>query len=93
MSKNNIFNGSSYFTASIGILATIIGIISFIPVVYVVYKTKKTNNFPYSTLLLALLSNLLWVIYGIYAPASANILAGSLYFIIYTFILYIKLLY
>ena len=93
MSKNNIFNSSSYFTASIGILATIIGIISFIPVAYLVYKTKKTNNFPYSTLILALIANLLWFIYGIYEPASANILAGSLYFIIYLFIFYIKLLY
>ena len=30
-----------------GFLATIIGIISFLPVIYVVYKTKKTLNFPY----------------------------------------------
>ena len=32
-----------------GFLATIIGIISFLPVLYIVYKTKKTINFPYRT--------------------------------------------
>ena len=29
-----------------GYLATVIGVVSFIPVVYVVFKTKKTLNFP-----------------------------------------------
>lgn len=47
-----------------GFLATIIGIISFLPVLYVVYKTK-TINFPYRILILALLSNLLWIYYSV----------------------------
>ena len=48
-----------------GFLATIIGIISFLPVIYIVYKTKKTINFPYRTLILALLSNILWIYYSV----------------------------
>ncbi len=74
----------------IGILATIIGIISFVPVVLGVYKTKKTNNFPVKMLVLALISNILWVIYGSIVNANSTILAGVLYFIIYAFILFVK---
>ena len=76
-----------------GLAATIVGIISFLPVIYVVYKTKTTKNFPIKTLLLALISNLLWIYYG----AAKNkvmdkqlILMGTLYFFIYSFILYTK---
>ena len=78
---------------AIGMLATIIGILSFIPVISVIYKSKKTNNFPYYSIFLAIISNILWFIYGIYKQTYANILSGTLYFLIYFFILYIKLLY
>ena len=42
-----------------GLLATIIGVISFIPVLFTVHKTKKASNFPYRALILALTSNIL----------------------------------
>ena len=74
----------------LGILATIIGIISYLPVIENIYRTRKTNNFPYKTLFLAFLSNLIWLIYGIYQMTYANILSGILYFIIYLYILYVK---
>tara|TARA_Y100000591_G_C21665694_1_gene610172 strand:+ start:76 stop:363 length:288 start_codon:yes stop_codon:yes gene_type:complete len=74
----------------IGIIATVIGIISFIPVVLGVYRTKKTNNFPYQMLILALISNLLWIIYGVVISADSTIIMGALYFGIYTFILFVK---
>ncbi len=76
-----------------GFLATIIGIISFLPVLYVVYKTKKTINFPYRTLILALLSNLLWIYYSVakYPKIDFQIaFMGILYFFIYLFILHTK---
>jgi len=66
-----------------GFLATIIGIISFLPVIYIVYKTKKTINFPYRTLILALLSNLLWIYYSLvkYPEIDFQIaFMGTLYF-------------
>ena len=74
----------------IGIVAAIIGVISYIPVIINVYRTKKTNNFPYYTLILALVSNLLWIIYGVFESTYANIMSGIIYFTIYLFILYIK---
>lgn len=79
-----------------GFLATIIGIISFLPVIYIVYKTKKTINFPYRTLILALLSNILWIYYSVakYPKIDFQIaFMGTLYFFIYLFILQTKLFY
>jgi uncharacterized protein with PQ loop repeat len=79
-----------------GLAATIIGIISFIPILYVVHITKKTKNFPYRGLILALISNLLWIYY---AAAKDHIIdkqlmfMGVLYFFIYAFILYTKISY
>jgi len=79
-----------------GFLATIIGIISFVPVLYVVYKTKKTVNFPYRTLILALISNLLWIYYSVakYPKIDFQVaFMGVLYFFIYLFILHTKVFY
>ena len=79
-----------------GILATIILIISFFPVLYVIFKTKKTNNFPYYTLILALISNLLWIYdsFSEYPKIRAETaFMGVLYFLIYTFILLVKIIY
>lgn len=76
-----------------GLLATIIGIISFLPVVYLVYKTKNTSNFPYKTLILAIISNILWIYYAVATktPADDQIaFMGTLYLCIYLFILYTK---
>ena len=77
-------------TENIGYMATIISVISFLPIVYTVYKTGKTNNFPYRALFLALMANLLWLTYGIYKNGNANIISGGLYFIMYSYILYKK---
>jgi len=74
----------------VGILATMVGIISFLPVIMIVHYTKKTHNFPYNTLYLALVSNILWVVYGIFKDATATILMGLLYFTIYAYIFYTK---
>ena len=80
--KSNVFY--------LGLAATIIGIISFLPVVETVHKTRTTSNFPYSTLFIALLSNALWMVYGLTKNATATIIMGLLYFTIYSYILYVK---
>ena len=93
---DKIIKEQANFIKIAGFLATIIGIISFLPVVFIVYTTKKTNNFSYTTLLLALISNLLWIYYSFHSYPKIDlqiIFMGSLYFFIYTFILYTKILY
>ena len=74
----------------IGLLATFLGAMRFLPIIHKVYKTRKTTNFPYTALFLALLSNILWIIYGTFDNTYANIVAGSLFFSVYAFILFIK---
>lgn len=76
-----------------GYLATAIGIISFLPILFKIYKSKNTDNFTYANLALALVSNLLWIVYGKYINAYATLASGVLYMIVYGFILYYKVLY
>ena len=80
----------------VGLFATLIGIISFLPVIYVVYNTKRTANFPFKTLILALISNILWIYYAIAKDEKIDTqiaFMGTLYFFIYSFILFTKILY
>lgn len=79
-----------YYVSVVGNLAMMLGIISFLPVMYTIFKTKKANNFPYKSLILLLTSNILWVIYGYFVSANATIISGSFFTLIYFFILYIK---
>lgn len=74
-----------------GLLATFIGIISFLPIIYKIIITKKTDNFTISSLLLALTSNILWVVYGSGEKLFIPFLSGLLYFVIYSIILFYKL--
>ena len=86
-----LFIKSKHFA---GLLATIIGVISFIPILFTVHNTKKTSNFPYRALILALISNTLWFYYALTKDSTIDIQLASmgvLYFLIYSFILYIKI--
>jgi uncharacterized protein with PQ loop repeat len=74
----------------IGYIALTISVSSFLPVIYTVYKTGKTNNFPIQGLILAIIGNLVWFTYGIYRDARANIISGSIYFLMYSYIIYKK---
>lgn len=100
MTTSSIANQNSFenllknYIGAAGFLATIVGIISFLPVLYVVYRTKKTNNFPYKALILALVSNSLWIFYAFKKGPKVDpqvAFMGILYFLIYSFILYIKM--
>ena len=81
---------NKYLIESVGDLAVILGVVSFMPVVYTVYKTKKTNNFPYKSLFFLIISQMLWVFYGYLVSAKATFVGGSLFSLIYLFILYTK---
>lgn len=74
-----------------GILATIIGIISFLPIIYRIMITHDTSNFTYTNLGLALISNVLWIVFGINKKVMTSILSGVLYLFIYGIILGYKL--
>ena len=81
--------GTSY-TELVGEMAMALGIISFIPVVHTVYRTKKTNNFPYKSLFFLVISQMLWIVYGHLVSANATFISGIFFSLIYLFILYTK---
>ena len=76
-----------------GTFAILLGIVSFIPIMYKMWVTKNHSNFTWLNLLLALSSNLLWVYYGIVADTEANMWSGILYFGIYMYIVMFKIFY
>lgn len=73
-----------------GDLAIITGIISFVPILFKMTKTKNTSNFTWGNLYLAIFSNIMWVLYGLSSNSITNIVSGILYFIIYFYISSIK---
>lgn len=77
----------------IGKIAIFTGIVSFIPIMYEMWKTKNTANFTWVNLFLALFSNLMWLHYGMIADTPANLWSGVLYFGIYLYILIFKIIY
>lgn len=89
----SIENMTVNYVSVAGIIATIIGILSFLPVIYVVYKSKNTSNFPYNSLVLAITSNLLWIYYAISNKPQIDYplaIKGTVYLLIYTYILFTK---
>ena len=76
-----------------GLLATIIGIISFMPILYHIILTDETGNFTITNLILALISNTLWIIYGITNGLYTPTISGVLYLMIYGFIMIYKLMF
>tara|TARA_R110002072_G_scaffold193057_4_gene350249 strand:+ start:810 stop:1109 length:300 start_codon:yes stop_codon:yes gene_type:complete len=85
--NNIIANYKNY----IGYSATIISIISFIPVILNIAKTKKTNNFPFRTIFLALLGNSLFLLNGLLTSNNVMIFMGIVFVLLYSYILHIKL--
>lgn len=75
-----------------GLLATIIGIISFMPIIYRIIMTHDTSNFTYTNLSLALVSNLLWIVFGINKNVTTSTISGALYLIIYGIIFAYKIM-
>lgn len=78
---------------TIGMLASIIGLLRFIPIVIEIYKTKKTNNFPYLMLFFALTSTTLWLIYAFVNNSIALIISAGLALTVYLYIMFMKFKY
>ena len=70
---------------------TIFTVLSFLPVVLNIYKTKKTNNFPYKTIILAYFGNGLILLNGILSRNNVLMFMGTIFVLIYSYILYIKM--
>ena len=58
-----------------------------------IYKSKKTNNFPYLMLFFAITSTILWLIYSYINNSIPLFISAGLAFSVYLFILFIKIKY
>ena len=76
-----------------GFAAMALGLVSYFPVVLNVHKTKRTNNFPYYSILGLLCAQICWFIYGLYSKTSATEYSGFILSVMYLYILYVKLNY
>ena len=78
---------------NLGLLASFLGLLRFIPMVYQIYKTKRTNNFTPTMLLLALTSTIFWLVFGFYEDTLPLIISSVIALFVYTYIVYMKLSY
>ena len=79
-----------FLIESIGVLASIIGLLSFRAMLYKIYTTKNTIDFPYESLILTLIGWILMFIYGLIKKSIGVIVLGFVYFNIFLFIFIIK---
>jgi len=77
----------------VGFLAMLLGLISYFPVIINVHRTKKTNNFPYFSIIGLLTTQMCWFIYGLYSKTLATEYSGFVLSLTYLYILYVKLNY
>ena len=76
----------------IGIVGTLVGLLSFRAMLWKIYTTGITINFPYESLILTVIGWSLIIIYGILTQSSINIFLGSVYLTIFSSILITKIL-
>lgn len=76
----------------LGYAASIIGLLSFIPLLWVVYNTGITKNFPYSALILTVIGWSLMAIYGYLSKTTPSMILGLVYLGIFSYILYVKII-
>lgn len=74
-----------------GTFAILTGIISFFPIIIRIWNTQNTFNFTWSNIFLALLSNIMWILYGVSSNSATNIASGSIFFLFYSYITYVKM--
>ena len=76
---------------SLGIIAGIFSTIAFIPQIYQIYKTDNTSSFSYVTIIVYLIGQSLWSIYGIINNKGTIVVFSVSSIIIYLLILHIKI--
>jgi uncharacterized protein with PQ loop repeat len=73
-----------------GILASLIGLTSFISIVYHVIKTQNASNYLWTSIMLAILSNILWMLEGIKINSRPVIINSIMYIFLYLIIVGVK---
>lgn len=77
----------------IGYAAAILGIFSFLPQAYDIWKTKNTKSISLLTFSLIVVIALLWVAYGLLLSAAPILLVNVVIFFVASYIVTMKLKY
>ena len=73
--------------------ATIAGMLRFIPIVIEINRSKKTNNFTVWTLILAITSSIMWILYSFFQGSVSLAISASIALTVYMYIVYMKWVY
>ena len=83
-------NTNAQTVVLLGIAATITGMLRFIPIVIEINRSKKTNNFTVWTLVLAITSAIMWILYSFFQESTALAISASIALSVYMYIVYMK---
>ena len=86
-------NTNAQTVVLLGIAATITGMLRFIPIVIEINRSKKTNNFTVWTLVLAIISTIMWILYSFFQESTALAISASIALSVYMYIVYMKMRY
>ena len=75
----------------LGLIATLLGVLSFSQIVYNISITGNTTNYNYKSLILSLSSNILWLIYGLKKKDKSITTMGIIYISLNLYIIYKKI--
>jgi uncharacterized protein with PQ loop repeat len=75
----------------LGLIATLLGVLSFLNIVYNIELSGNTHNFSYKALILSLLSNILWLIYGFEKKDKSITIMGIINMSLNLYIVYKKI--
>lgn len=77
----------------IGIVATTLGFLGFLPILYNIHITRKTNNFTFASITISFIVTLLWLYYSWYENSTILVSRSLIYIGVYGYILFMKLNY
>lgn len=75
----------------LGYIGVVTGSLTFVPQVYMAWKTKSVGDLSIWMLLILLTNVVIWLIYGITGKDKAMILANSIILVLSLLMLYFKL--
>ena len=86
-------NTNPQIVVMLGMAATIAGMLRFIPIVIEINRSKKTNNFTIWTLILAITSSIMWILYSFFQESVSLAISASIALTVYMYIVYMKWVY
>ena len=78
------------FVTALGFFGAFLGMITFLPQVIQVVKTKRTEDISLVTFIIILINNLVWIVYGYFRRDLAIILINVFVFISSSIIVFYK---